>query len=47
MKYTVVLLKSSIKDYDKIKQIPALKRNADKLISLLRENPYQNPLHYE
>ena len=43
MNYKIVILKSAQKDKEKVKQYPALKRNVENLIDLLRENPYQNP----
>ena len=45
--YKIVILKSAQKDKEKVKQYPALKRNVENLIDLLRENPYQNPPPYE
>lgn len=47
MNYKIVILKSAQKDKEKVKQYPALKRNVENLIDLLRENPYQNPPPYE
>jgi Txe/YoeB family toxin of toxin-antitoxin system len=46
-KYRIVLLKSAEKDKNKIKEKPALKNNVDRLLGVLRENPYQNPPSYE
>lgn len=46
-KYKIVILKQALKDKDKITHIPALKRNAEKLLNLLQENPYENPPPYE
>ncbi len=45
--YKIVILKSAQKDKEKVKSIPALKANADKLIELLKKNPFQNPPPYE
>lgn len=45
--YKIVILKSAQKDKEKVKQYPALKRNVENLIDLLRKNPYQNPPPYE
>jgi len=45
--YRVVILKQAEKDKEKIKQFPALKENVEKLISLIQENPFQNPPPYE
>lgn len=47
MNYKIVILKSAQKDKEKVKQYPALKRNVENLIDLLRKNPYQNPPPYE
>ena len=47
MNYKIVILKSALKDKEKVKQYPALKRNVENLIDLLRKNPYQNPPPYE
>jgi Txe/YoeB family toxin of toxin-antitoxin system len=41
--YSVVILKSALKDKEKIKEKPALKSRVDSLLEILRENPYQNP----
>ena len=46
-KYRIVITKAAQKDKEKVKQIPALKRNAENLIELLRNNPFQNPPPYE
>ncbi|MGN0462214.1 MAG: Txe/YoeB family addiction module toxin [Ruminococcus sp.] len=46
-KYRIVITKSAQKDKEKIKQYPALKKKANNLVELLRENPYQNPPPYE
>lgn len=45
--YRIVILKSAQKDKEKIKTIPALKRNVDNLLEVMRKNPYQNPPPYE
>lgn len=42
-----MLTRAAAKDKDKIKSIPALKRNVDNLLEILRENPFQNPPPYE
>ena len=46
-KYRIVILRSAQKDKEKVKTIPALKKNVDKLLEILVENPYQNPPPYE
>ena len=55
--YRIVILKSAQKDKEKIqnnflikegyKTIPALKRNVENLLEVLRNNPFQNPPPYE
>ena len=45
--YKIVLLNSAAKDKEKIKAVPALKAKADKLLDVLRSNPFQNPPPYE
>lgn len=45
--YRIVIIKSAQKDKEKIKSIPALKRNVEKLLEVLKNNPYQNPPSYE
>ena len=45
--YKIVILKSAEKDKEKIKSIPALKTKTDKLLAILKTNPYQNPPPYE
>ncbi|HEY5557519.1 type II toxin-antitoxin system RelB family antitoxin [Acetobacterium sp.] len=45
--YRIVISKIAQKDKGKIKERPILKRNAEKLIRVLEENPYQNPPSYE
>lgn len=45
--YKIVMLKSAEKDKEKIKSIPALKTKTDKLLEILKTNPYQNPPPYE
>lgn len=46
-KYSLKILKGAQKDKEKIKQVPALRRNAEELFIILQENPYQNPPPYE
>lgn len=45
--YKIVILKSALKDKEKIKAVPALKRNVERLLEVLKENPYKNPPPYE
>ena len=45
--YRIVITRSAQKDKEKIKAIPALKGNVDRLLKILRKNPYQNPPPYE
>ena len=45
--YKIVIMKSALKDKDKIKEIPALKKNVDKLLQVIKNNPFQNPPPYE
>lgn len=45
--YKVVLLKSAVKDRDKIKSMHTLKNKVDKLVALLKSNPFQSPPPYE
>lgn len=47
VKYKIVILKQAEKDKKKIKQFPALKGNVEKLLTLMQENPFQNPPPYE
>ena len=45
--YKILLTKDAIKDKDKIKQKPALVKNVNNLIELLKTNPFQTPPPYE
>lgn len=45
--YTLKILKGAQKDKEKIKQIPALRKNVEALLELIRVNPFQNPPPYE
>jgi len=45
--YKIYILKKANKDKEKIKQFPALKNNVDKLINLIKKNPFQTPPSYE
>ena len=46
-KYRIVILNSAKKDKDKIKSIPALRANVDRLLEILSNDPFQNPPPYE
>lgn len=43
----IVFTKQSYKDYEKIKQFPALLKKVQSLVELLKENPYITPPTYE
>ena len=43
----IVYSKQSHRDYEKLKQYPALLEKAKAIINLLAENPYQTPPSYE
>ncbi len=45
--YAIKILKGAQKDKEKVAQIPALRKNVDALLAILRRNPYQNPPPYE
>lgn len=45
--YKIVILKSAEKDKKKVVKYPALKKNVDNLLDILRKNPFQNPPAYE
>jgi len=45
--YKIVITKAAQKDKEKIKAIPALRKNVDKLLDVLQKNPYQTPPPYE
>lgn len=45
--YRLLILKSAQKDKEKIKQVPALMKNTENLISIIQKKPYQNPPPYE
>lgn len=47
VEYKIVILKQALKDKDKIKQHPALKRTVEKLLELIKVNPFKNPPPYE
>lgn len=46
-RYQILIFKSAQKDKEKIKQIPALRKNVAALLDVLQENPFQNPPAYE
>ena len=43
----IVFTKQSYKDYEKLKQFPALLKKVKSLVELLKENPYATPPTYE
>lgn len=45
--YKIMITKAAQKDKEKIKQYPALRKNVQNLLELIRVNPYQNPPPYE
>ncbi|WP_313163698.1 Txe/YoeB family addiction module toxin [Sedimentibacter sp.] len=45
--YKIVILKSAEKDKEKIKTVAALKSKTDKLLEVIKKNPFQNPPPYE
>ena len=45
--YEIRILKGAQRDKEKIKQFPALRRNVEELLAVLRADPYQNPPPYE
>lgn len=47
VKYKIVIMKQALKDKEKIKQYPVLKKNVSNLLELISKNPYQNPPPYE
>ena len=47
VEYKIVILKQALKDKDKIKHHPALKRTVEKLLELIKVEPFKNPPPYE
>jgi Txe/YoeB family toxin of toxin-antitoxin system len=47
VEYKILILKQAKKDKEKIKQYPALKDNVEKLLSLIKKDPFHNPPPYE
>lgn len=45
--YKIKILKQAQKDKEKIKQQPILKKNVEKLLELIKKNPFQTPPPYE
>ena len=43
----IVFTKQSYKDYEKLKQFPALLKKVQSLVELLKDNPYATPPTYE
>lgn len=46
-RYALKILKGAQRDKEKVKQIPALRKNVEELLAIIRENPFQNPPPYE
>lgn len=47
VEYKIKIMKQAQKDKEKIKQLPILKKNVEKLLELIKKNPFQNPPPYE
>ena len=45
--YQIVITKEAQKDKEKVKRVPALRRRAEELLEILREDPFQTPPPYE
>lgn len=45
--YRIVITKDAQKDKEKVKAVPALRRRAEELLEILRENPFQAPPPFE
>ena len=45
--YRIVITKAAQKDKEKIKQYPALVKNVQNLLEVIKVNPFQNPPPYE
>ena len=45
--YKIVITKAAQRDKEKIKQYPALVRNVQNLLDVIKVNPFQNPPPYE
>ncbi|WP_314292057.1 Txe/YoeB family addiction module toxin [Leptotrichia massiliensis] len=45
--YKIYILKKANEDKEKIKQFSSLKNNVEKLINLIKKNPFQIPPSYE
>lgn len=45
--YKIKIMKQAQKDKENIKQQPILRKNVEKLIELIRTNPFQTPPPYE
>ena len=43
----IVFTKQSYKDYEKLKQFPALVKKVQSLVALLEDNPFTSPPSYE
>ena len=47
VEYKLAILKQALKDKEKIKQQPALKKTVEKLLELIKVDPFKNPPPYE
>ena len=47
VEYQIKILKQAIKDKDKIKQLPVLRKNVEKLLELMKKDPFHVPPPYE
>ena len=45
--WRIVITKAALKDKERVAQLPAMKSRVQKLLEVLRENPWQNPPPYE
>lgn len=45
--YRIVITKAAQKDKERIKQYPALVKNVQNLLEVIKVNPFQNPPPYE
>lgn len=45
--HKILILKQALKDKEKIMQHPSLMKNVEKLLEVLKNNPFQNPPPYE
>ncbi|MFV0578275.1 MAG: Txe/YoeB family addiction module toxin [Fusobacterium ulcerans] len=47
VEYKLAILKQAIKDKEKIKQQPALRKTVEKLLELIKVDPFKTPPPYE